>query len=365
MTRHRADRLFLGIVITLVSVGFFLFVSASLGVLARNTAQFSNIVFNQGLLGLVGGTIALIILSNVPYRVLRPYALYIFLFALFTTILVFVPQLSFSAGGATRWLSLGPFSFQPSEFLKIGFVVYFAAFLANSGENIKTFSRGLLPFLGFLCAVGAVLIAQPDIGTLGVIVAAGFAMFFVSGARMRDLLGLVLLGAASLTALAFSKAYVMSRILLFLDPAADPLGRGYQIQQALIAIGSGEMFGRGFGQSIQKFNFLPEPIGDSIFAVTSEEFGFVGAVALILLFLAFAFRGLRIAVRTSDRFGMLLAVGIITLITFQSFANIGALLGILPLTGIPLVFVSHGGSALFIALAEIGILLNISKYQKG
>ncbi len=365
MSRYRADRLFLGIVIILVSVGFFLFVSASLGVLARNTSQFSNIVFNQGLFGLVGGTTALIVLSNIPYRLLRPYALYIFLFALFTTTLVFVPQISFSAGGATRWLSLGPFSFQPSELLKIGFVIYFAALLANSGEHIRTFSRGLLPFLGLLGAVGAVLVAQPDIGTFGVIVAAGFAMFFVSGARMRDLFGLVVLGALSLGALAFSYPYVMSRIMLFLDPAADPLGRGYQIQQALIAIGSGEMFGRGFGQSIQKFNFLPEPIGDSIFAVTSEEFGFVGAAALIFVFLAFAFRGLRIAVKTPDRFGMLLVVGIITLITFQSLANIGALLGVLPLTGIPLVFVSHGGSALFIALAEIGIVLNISKHQKG
>ena len=362
--RTGTDRLFLFIVIALVCVGFFVFVSASLGILARNTDQFGNIIFNQGVLGLFFGTIALLILSNVDYRRLRPFAPYLFVLSLIATALVFVPGFGFSAGGATRWLSLGPFSFQPSELLKIGFVIYFAALLSSAGEGVRSFTRGLLPFLGLLALMGAVMVAQPDLGTFGIIIATGLAMFFVAGARLRDLFGLVALGFTSLAALAYTYPYVMSRIMLFLDPSSDPLGRGYQIQQALIAIGSGGIFGRGFGQSIQKFNFLPEPIGDSVFAVASEEFGFLGAICLIILFVAFALRGLRIAVRTSDRFGALIAVGIVTHITIQSFSNIEALLGILPLTGIPLVFVSHGGTALFIALAEIGILLNISKYRK-
>lgn len=149
-----------------------------------------------------------------------------------------------------------------------------------------------------------------------------------------------------------------------LDPSRDALGSGYQIQQSLIAIGSGGIFGRGFGQSIQKFNFLPEPIGDSIFAVASEEFGFIGAVGLISLFLFFALRGFKVVSRVPETFGMLLGVGIITLIISQSFINIGSMLGVLPLTGIPLIFVSHGGTAMLFALAEVGIVLNISKSQR-
>src|SRR3989338_9220009 len=273
--RTGTDRLFLFIVIALVCVGFFVFVSASLGILARNTDQFGNIIFNQGVLGLFFGTIALLILSNGDYRRLRPFAPYLFVLSLIATALVFVPGFGFSAGGATRWLSLGPFSFQPSELLKIGFVIYFAALLSSAGNEVRSLMRGLLPFLGLLALMGAVMVAQPDLGTFGF---------------------------TSLAALAYTYPYVMSRIMLFLDPSSDPLGRGYQIQQALIAIGSGGIFGRGFGQIIQKFNFLPEPIGVSVFAVASEEFGFLGAICLIILFVAFALRGLRIAVRTSHRF---------------------------------------------------------------
>lgn len=359
------DRSLLITIIALVVIGFFIFVSASLGLLAREGgASFSSVAFNQVFFGIFLGGITLFIVSHIKYRFWRKYALYIFLFSILMTLLVFVPGLGFESGGARRWLSLGPFSFQPSELLKLGFVIYFATWLSGVREKVQSFKYGLLPFMVIMGIVGSILLAQPDTDTLVVIFAAGLAMFIVSGARWRDIGALALTSVTAFAVLAFARPYIMERVLTFLNPTSDPLGSSYQIQQSLIAIGSGQVFGRGFGQSIQKFNFLPEPIGDSIFAVAAEEFGFVGSVALLFLFIFFAVRGLKIATRAPDHFGGLLAVGIVILIISQAFLNIGSMLGVLPLTGLPLLFVSHGGSALLVALAEVGIILNISKYSK-
>ena len=212
--------------------------------------------------------------------------------------------------------------------------------------------------------ISTVLLAQPDTGTLLVMLAAGFGMFFAGGARWRDIAILVGASISGAVLLVLSRPYIMDRILAFIDPNKDPLGASYQIQQSLIAVGSGELFGRGFGQSIQKFSFLPEPFGDSIFAVTAEEFGFIGSSLLIMLFLFLAIRGLKIAVRAPDHFSGLVVVGIVILIVFQSFINMASMLGIFPLTGLPLLFISHGGSALFFALLGIGIILGISRYGK-
>jgi cell division protein FtsW len=208
------------------------------------------------------------------------------------------------------------------------------------------------------------MLKQPDTGTLLVIIAILIAMFIAAGGRWRYLLLLLVIGVFAVFILAQIRPYFMARLTTFLDPSQDALGSGYQIQQSLIAIGSGGIFGRGFGQSIQKFNFLPEPIGDSIFAVACEEFGFIGAFTLVILYLFFALRGYKISSRVSDPFGRLVVIGVITHITAQSFINIGAMLGVLPLTGVPLVFVSHGGTAMLLALAEVGIVLSISKSQK-
>jgi cell division protein FtsW len=192
----------------------------------------------------------------------------------------------------------------------------------------------------------------------------GLCMYIVAGAKMRDLGIIVLIGVIGLAGLFATRPYIKERFMTFLNPAENSLGAGYQIQQSLIAIGSGQVFGKGFGQSIQKFNFLPEPIGDSIFAVAAEEFGFVGSITLIFLFIYFAMRGFKIAANVPDSFGMLLTVGLVVLIISQSFMNIAAMLGIIPLSGLPLLFVSHGGTALFFTLFAIGILFNISKHQK-
>jgi cell division protein FtsW len=212
--------------------------------------------------------------------------------------------------------------------------------------------------------LGGLLIKQPDTDNFLMIVFSGMAIFLVSGGRWRYILILIITALISVGVLAMTRPYVMQRITTFLNPSENAQGSGYQIQQSLIAIGSGGMFGRGFGQSIQKFNFLPEPIGDSIFAVEAEEFGFIGACILIFLYVLFALRGLKIASKVPDLFGRLLVVGIVIMIVAQAFVNIGAMLGVLPLSGITLPFVSHGGTSLFITLLEVGIVLSISKSQK-
>ena len=360
---RKFDRPFLITVIALVVIGFFIFSSASLGLLARDGVQFSSVAVSQ-LIAIALGTGLMVLFARVPYKFWRKYAFYIGIASFVATLLVFMPGIGMEFNGARRWISIAGFSLQPAEFLKVGVVMYFAAFLASAKQEIKTLNHGLLPFLGLLTLIAITLLLQPDTGTFLVIAVTLTAMYMAAGARIRDLAIVGVLGLGGIAALAMLRPYVMSRFMTFLDPSSDPLGAGYQVQQSLIAVGSGEWFGRGFGQSIQKFSFLPEPIGDSIFSVAAEEFGFIGGFLLIGLFVFFAYRGLTIASRTTDMFGGLLAMGLVILITSQSFINIGSMIGVMPLTGLPLLFVSHGGTALLFALAEVGIILNISRYTK-
>lgn len=345
----------------LVVGGLFIFLSASLGLLARDGAQFSDVATSQIVLGLGGGFIAMLIALSVPYRLWRRYALFLFIASIFLTLLVFAPGIGLELKGAHRWLQLGPFTFQPSEALKIGYVLYLAVWLSAVKRKIGNPLLGLFPFGVITAITGGVLLFQPDTDTFLIIAAAGMAMFFAAGAKWRDLGIILLIGILSLGIVVSQRPYLLDRITTFIDPSSDPQGASYQIQQSLLAIGAGELTGRGFGQSIQKFGKLPEPISDSIFSVFAEEFGFIGALALILAFLIFALRGLWIAARAPDLFGGLIAIGIVSLIIVQSFMNIAAMLGLFPLSGLPLPFVSHGGSALFIALGMVGLLMSVSR----
>jgi cell division protein FtsW len=303
-------------------------------------------------------------MTNIYYRNLRQYAFYIFVASLLLTLAVFIPGLGASYGGATRWINLGGFSFQPAEVFKIGFVIYIATWLSGMHLHVRSFTTGTLPFVAIMALVGGVMLLQPDTDTFMIMAAAGLAMFVTAGGRWRDV-GLLFLTAAILIGtIAFFRPYIMDRLTTFMHPDDDPQGSGYQIQQSLIAVGSGGFSGRGFGQSIQKFEYLPEPIGDSIFAVYAEEFGFIGSSLLIILFLCFTLRGYKIAAAAHDSFGMLLVVGFMTLIACQAFLNMGAMVGIAPLSGLPLPFISHGGTALLTTLAMVGIVLNVSKYRK-
>ncbi len=364
MSKTKIDIPFLISLTIMVVVGYLIFTSASLGLLSKQAVKYSNVAFNQTFLGLFLGVLFCFITSKIDYRIYRKYSLLIFIFSILATLLVFVPAISISHGGASRWITLGFSTFQPSELLKIGFIIFFSAWLSKYKDRIQTFKYGLLPFLVLISIVSVILLSQPDTDTFLIIVFAGLAIFLVGGGKLTHIFVSIIIGVICITALAYAKPYVMSRITTFFNPEANALGSGYQIQQSLIAIGSGGFSGRGFGQSIQKFNVLPEPIGDSIFAVASEEFGFVGAVFLILLFVFFAFRGLKIATQIVDPFGRLMVVGIVILIVSQAYVNIGAMVGVLPLSGITLPFVSHGGTALFMTLAEVGIILNISKNKR-
>ncbi len=364
MIMKGTDKILLGIVLVLVFSGFLIFSSASLGLLARSGASYSSVAFSQILFGIVGGLSAMVLMSQIYYRNLRQYAFYIFLFTIFLSLLVFVPGIGIEHGGAHRWIGLGGFSFQTSELLKIGFIVYLATWLSGTSKVTHTFKHGTLPFLAITSIVGVLMLLQPDTDTFLMMGAAGCAMFLVAGGRWRDIGGMALGAILLLAILVAFRPYLMDRITGFIDPSSDLQGSNYQVQQSLIAVGSGGMFGRGFGQSIQKFDFLPEPIGDSIFAVFAEEFGFFGSLILVVLMTSFIARGYRIASHAKDQFGMLLVIGFITLIAMQTFLNIAAMTAMAPMLGLPLPFISHGGTALLSMLATVGIILNVSKYQK-
>jgi len=347
----------------LVIGGFLIFMSASLGLLVRDGAQFSDIATSQFLLGVVGGFIALYITSHIPYRFWRHYSLYIFIGATLVMLLVFAPGIGLELNGARRWLDLGVTTFQPAELLKIAYVLYLATWLSQRKSKKIPFINRVAPFAIITGISAVLLLTQPDTGTFLVLAAAGGAMYFTSGAKWKDIGVLGLVGVLALSGLVLSRDYALDRLKTFVDPSADPLGSSYQIQQSLIAVGSGKILGRGFGQSVQKFNYLPEPTSDSIFAVFAEEFGFLGSVFLVMGFMLFGLRSLWLAARAPDMFGGLVVVGIAILVIAQSFLNIASMLAVFPLTGLPLIFISHGGSALFMALASVGILLNISRFK--
>lgn len=363
--KRSVDTPFLLVVCGLIVFGLLIFTSAALGLLARDGATFTSVAVNQLLLGLLLGGVALIITSRIDYKWLRPYTPYFFAFAIILTLLTFVPHIGIELKGAHRWVGVGPVTFQPEEVLKLATVLFLAAVYSSRIRTIATLKNGLLPLLLIAGGAAALLLLQPNTDGAAVIIVAGAAMLFSAGGRVWHLLVLVLLGVGALGLAAYERPYLAQRFLTFVNQGADdPQGAGWQIQQSLIAVGSGGMTGKGFGQSIEKFSYLPEPIGDSIFAVAAEEFGFVGSVLLVALFAAFALLGLRIAARAPDPFGGVLVTGLVVLIVTQSFVNIGSTLGLIPLSGLPLIFVSHGGTALAISLAEVGVILNVSRRMK-
>ncbi|MDO8579432.1 MAG: FtsW/RodA/SpoVE family cell cycle protein [bacterium] len=362
--KKTVDKKLLVSILLLVGAGFLIFLSASLGLLARDSAHFGSIAFKQIFFGLLPGLAALYLFSKFDYMKWRKLSFWLFVLAIFLNIVIFIPSIGFTHNGATRWLSIGSFSLQVSEVLKIAAIIYFAAWLSFVRENVKTWRRGFLPLSIILAITGALCLIQKDTDTLIVISVALVSMFIVAGGKWRHVALLALIGALAFALLIYERPYIRARIATFIDPGAQSLTTGWQIQQSLIAIGSGGFSGRGFGQSIQKFNYLPEPVGDSIFAVAAEEFGFLGSVALILLFVFFTLRGLKVARGANHPFGGFLSVGIVSYIITQSFVNIGAMVGVVPLSGIPLLFVSQGGTALLFVLAHAGILLNISRTAK-
>jgi cell division protein FtsW len=357
------DRIFMSIVLILVVGGMALFFSASLGLLARAGGSPLRIAFTQIVLGLVPGFIALVIFRFMSSKTLLRFVFPFYIATVVATALVFVPHLGLSINGARRWINLGFTTIQPAEFLKTSVTLMLAAYLSHAKGRLHEWRRGVLAFgviVGIPCAI---LLAQPNTSTVLIIGATTGTLYFLAGAPWRDFAIMAVVAIFGLTVLVLLRPYLMSRVLTYIHPTSNSHTSGYQIQQSLIAIGSGGLLGRGFGQSVQKFNYLPEPDGDSIFAVYGEEFGFFGTVLLVILFVAFAMRGMMIAAEASTMFGSLAVTGLTLLITFSAFLNIGAMLGILPLTGLPLPFISHGGTALLASLASVGIILNVAAHR--
>tara|TARA_Y100000294_G_scaffold160625_1_gene164410 strand:- start:283 stop:1116 length:834 start_codon:yes stop_codon:yes gene_type:complete len=276
-----------------------------------------------------------------------------------------MPGVGASGQGAQRWIDLGVFGFQPSELVKLTLILYMAAWLSERGRReIQDTYTGLIPFVAVLGVIGFLILRQPDLGTLIIIAMIAFVMYFVGGASIKHMLVLVVAGAVAVVTAIASAPYRLSRLIAFLNPAADPQGAGYHINQALLAVGSGGILGLGLGHSRQKFFYLPEVTGDSLFAIIAEELGFVFSVLVIVLFVMFFWKSFQVAKRSTDMFGKLAAIGIGTWIVLQAFVNIGAMLGVLPLTGLTLPLMSYGSSSLIVTLVSIGILLNISKRSK-
>lgn len=347
----------------LVIFGLVMLASASANLGKLNFGDSYYYLRHQIYYGLSLGIIGFLIASHIYYGTYknRIFSVAFLLFTCILLALVFSP-LGFKAGGATRWLDFGPFSFQPAELLKLSLVIYMASWLARKDIRQKTLVSGLLPFAAVLCLVSVLLVFQHSTSPVVIIMAVALLMYFISGARLRYLLGIILAGVVALGLIVLITPYRFERVLTFLNPEADPGGAGYHILQAKTAIGAGGVSGVGYGQSTVK-NYLPEPIGDSIFAVIGEELGFIGSVVLVGLFAFLVIRIFLIAQKTSDPFGRLLLIGFGSVIGIQAAVNIGAMSGILPLTGTPLPFISYGGTSLAIFMTMMGIVVNVSKYS--
>lgn len=358
--RHQPDYVYLGIVALLLVFGLVMLSSAG-AVLGFQRFGDSNYFLKKQAVSVLIGAIGFFVMLRIDYRRWRTWAVPIMIGTIVMLLLVFIPGIGPSLLGARRWINLGFTLFQPSELAKLTFLLYLAAWFERRDHALGDVQQGLMPFLITLGVVAGLVLSQPDLGTTIIIVLMSVAVYFKAGGSLRHLGGLVVAGSALLFLAVKLSPYRAQRLTVFLNPSVDPLGIGYHINQALLGIGSGGLFGLGLGHSRQKFNYLPEPAGDSIFAITAEELGFVFVALFIALWLFFIFRGLRIAAAAPDRFGQLVAFGITIWLGLQAFLNIGALSGLLPLTGIPLPFMSHGGSAMIVSLAAIGVMMNISR----
>jgi cell division protein FtsW len=360
----KMDPVLLSVVVLLLVFGLVMISSAGV---ALSKAKFNDEYYffkHQLIHGVIPGLILMLVVQKIHYEKWKKVAFPLFLFSVLLLILVFVPPIGMYYQGASRWIRIGTFSFQPAEMMKLSILLYLAVWFESRSKKLKDFQESFIPFSLILASVAFLIVKQPDLGTLGSIVCIAISMFFVSGVPIRFVFGIVGAGVLLLALLIKLEPYRLGRLMTFMNPEYDPQGIGYQINQALLAIGSGGVWGLGLGHSRQKFNYLPEPIGDSIFAIICEELGMAGATLLLVLFLLFAMRGYKIAKNAPDMFSRLIAVGITSWIIFQALINIMAIVGLIPLTGVTLPFISYGSTSLIFLMIATGILLNISKHSK-
>ncbi len=355
------DWRFLAIVISLLIFGLFILSSASFVVGEKKWSDPNYYLKEQLLKGVLVGIISFFIFLKIPLESLKKYSFIFLIFSIGLLILVFFPNLGLSHSDSTRWLNLGFMSFQPSELLKLSFLVYLASWFDSRRGKLQKFNSGLLPFLIIISIIGFLLFLQPNMGTFSIIALSAAATYFIAGGRFRHLIIIGLGGIMLFSIFIFLKPYGTERLRTFLNPQDDIRGASYQINQALTSIGVGGAGGIGVNQNLVS-TYLPETIGDSIFAVLAEKMGLFGVSFALLLYFLFIIFSFRIAFKSSEYFPKLLVVGITSYIIIQSFINIAAISGIIPLTGVPLPFISYGSSALVVNLAGAGIIANISRY---
>ncbi len=310
------------------------------------------------------GVVAMLFIMRVDYWTWRTWAKLILIICFLLLVIVLIPGVGLVRGGARSWLGIGAFSIQPSEFMKMAMIAFLAKYLSENQKKIVLFKKGLLPSLSLVMLAFGMIMLQPDLGTGAVMVGTCVVMIFVSGARLSHFVWLGLIGVVGFVGLIASAPYRIKRITSFLDPWSDPLGSGFQIIQSLYAIGPGGLMGMGLGESRQKYFYLPEPQTDFIFAILSEELGFIGGFIVIVIIWNFVMERDRIALGAPDLFGSFLAVGIISMVAIQVMINIGVVTGLMPVTGITLPLLSYGGSSLTLMLVSLGVLLNISRYTR-
>jgi len=361
---HKPDYTLLIIVAIILIFGLVMLSSASSVFSFEKFGDSNYLLRHQMLYGIVLGVLGFLVASKIDYNRWKKFAFALLAVNILLLLAVFIPGIGYEYGGSKRWINLGITLLQPTELLKLTFILYLSTLFAKNKEGIKDAAYGLAPFLFILGAIVFLIMLQPDMGTMFTIALIALILFFVAGAPLKHVFSVI--GSAAVLFLILIKIapYRAARFTVFLNPALDPQGIGYHINQALLAIGSGGILGLGLGHSRQKYLYLPEVTGDSIFAIIAEELGLIFSLVLIVLFLFLLYRGYKIAKTAPNTFGKLVAVGITSWLVWQAFINIAAMVTLVPLTGIPLPFVSYGSSALATSLIAVGILINISKQTK-
>ena len=358
---HEPDWWLLAILLTLVMFGLVMVYSSSFGLAIAEGGTTYQYLLRQSIYAGIG-LLGMVVAMRIDYHVLRRWAFPAIAFSvLLLAALILVPGLGTEVYGAKRWIYVGPISIQPSEIAKLALVIYLASWLSGKGTRIRSFSYGMVQFAVVMGLLIGLVMLEPDLGTSVLLATVGLAMFFVAGANLFQFASSLFVGATLFLTLALSAPYRRERLLVFLDPESDLRNLGWQLFQARLALGSGGLFGLGLGASRQKFTWLPAPHNDAIFAIVGEELGLAGCFFLLMLYCALGLRGYRIARQAPDAFGALIAVGITTWLIFQAMFNIGGVVTAIPFTGIPMPFISYGGSSLIAAMVGVGILLNISR----
>lgn len=360
--RSHIDYTFLFAIVLMVCVGMVMLLSASTPA-ARSKYGDSYYFFNKQLLFVAIGFVGMIIISHIDYKIYKKYAPYIFGISLFLIVIVAIPGIGRKLNGSRRWLPLPGFNFQPSELMKVSIAILFASWIEEGRGNIKTI-YGSRMYYAVIAVVSVFMLLEPHLSGTIVIAGIGMVVMVAAGTPVKPLaIAAPVVGCVGIGAIALFDAGRLARLMRFLDPFSDLQHTGYQISQALYAIGSGGIFGRGLGRSIQKYSYLPEPYNDFIFAVVCEELGLIGATLIIGLFAFLIYRGMKVAFSAPDKFSALLVTGIVAQVAIQTIFNIAVATSSIPNTGVSLPFFSYGGTAIMVLLFEMGIILNISRYS--